>query len=200
MVVEGLRDVLGQDVSSHCDARFLSPLLRERVPELSADSRTLEGVWAHDEEAHFSAFVEVCSRLVDCDHEVDAVPAASVPEFSAPEPLLADEFRIGCLGAYDEFTTERPFTAFLALRSQLDPKLARFVRQVIADGARHYCQLLRHVQQGPRQRSDLDAILTELRKVEGTPYATTFFLDHDDEVSSGSIRSAAERALMRRLA
>ena len=107
---------------------------------------------------------------------------------------------MACLGAYDEFTTVRAYTACLPLYARLGPRFEGYVCSVIADEARHYHAFLDVARrEWPERLPDLPAFLADLRDIEGTPYAATFVLDHDDPVFTEAICSAAERALMRHL-
>jgi hypothetical protein len=104
-------------------------------------------------------------------------------DFSRLEPWFGGEFAFLCLAAYDEWVTVRSYSAGLVWYDALGPAFGRWMRGVIADEARHYCQFPSLAKSGhPGRLREVPDLMRALGGVEGEPYRSTFLLDHDDPI------------------
>ena len=194
---ERLHSILYWDMTSEYDARFLSAYLRAGAWTLSEEFWARERVWAADEERHFRGFQSVYERLFGAS---GAILERRRPDFAPLAHLFADEFSMALLLAYDELTTVRGYRVNLGFYDQLGPAFGRYVRMVIADEGRHYGSFLgllreRHAHRFGEAERSLQCILD----MEGTPYAQTFVLDHDEEVYTQAVAIESASILLRHL-
>lgn len=196
-----LERALWEDVTSEFDERFLTAHLLQLPIELSTCFWGAHRKWAREEREHHGSFLAVYRRFWGHERDVEAELLDRRPNFEPLQSLFADEFRIACLAAYDEYATVRVYTHYLDLYDKLGPDFGRFLRSVITDEAHHYASFLRVAARFlPDRAAELPGILQEIRALEGTPYAATFLLDHDNPVFSAKILAGAERALLDHLA
>ena len=192
-----LEPVLREDVLSEYDARFLSARIAASDLELSPEFRAAERVWAADEERHYRV-----TRQVFDEHWglAPAVLTERRPNFAPLAELFDDELTLLVLLAYDELATVRAYRANLQLYAKLGPAYLRWARALVADEAWHYAAFLDVVRRVHGHRlAEASSHLDRVIALEGTPYAATFVLDHDDSVFTPEILTSAERALRRHL-
>ncbi|MEL6905763.1 MAG: hypothetical protein AAFP22_10175, partial [Planctomycetota bacterium] len=134
----------------------------------------------------------------DAERDFEALQRRA-PDFGPLASVFEDEFRLLLLGAYDELCTVRGYRGNLDLYDRLGVPFGDFVRRVIADEARHYSLFLGVLRERyAARRAEAPAIIAEIRALEGTPYAQTFVLDHDDaELYTGAVCDQAARILHR---
>jgi len=197
-----LRPILVHDMETEYDGRFLMAHVRGLPIELTPPARAAFAEWASDEERHFEGFRAALERLFGegVEREVAAL-GRRVPDFEPLAEVFEDEFLILLLGAYDELCTVRAYRANLPLYDRLGPAFGRFLRRVIADEARHYALFLGALRERhTRRRGEAADAIDRVRALEGTPYAQTFFLDHDDgELFDDHVCDDAARVLRRHL-
>lgn len=195
---------LWPDLFSEYDARFLSAWVRGLDHDFTAGFRACEARWARDEELHFLGFRAVYAALTGADEaELDARLArrAADVDFAPLAHLFADELTAACLMAYDELATVRAYQRNGPVYALLGPELERFVAQVTADEGRHFRNFLKLLRIEHADRLDeVPAAVAAIRATEGTPYANTFVLDHDDDVWDDALFDEAADVLRRRLA
>jgi len=197
---EKLRELLYFDMTSEFDARFFSAHVRALGLDLGDDFLAFEGAWARDEALHCEGFRRVNRLLFGWTDARFAELDRRRPDFAPLAHLFTDEFSIACLGAYDELATVRAYRSSLAWYDLLGPAFARFVRRVTADEGWHYSGFLRVLRRRHRHRfAEAPAVVAAIRASEGTPYACTFVLDHDDAVWSESMFDEASAVLLRHL-
>ena len=194
---ETLRATLWWDVSSEYDARFLTDYLRQLDVPFTDDFRAAADQWDVDEAEHCSGFREIYEALFgSCQSELDA----RKPDFAGVAHLFRDEFSISCLMAYDELATVRGYRVNMHLYDQLGPEVSGFVRHVIADEGRHYGAFAKVMRKHYAHRLDeVPAIVAEVRRTEGTPYAQTFVLDHDEDIYTDKLFDEAQELLLKHM-
>lgn len=197
-----LRPVLVHDMETEYDGRFLMAHVRGLPIDLTPPARAAFAEWAADEERHHRGFRAALERLFGDGVEPEiAGLVRRVPDFEPLAELFEDEFLILLLGAYDELCTVRAYRANLPLYDRLGAAFGRFLRRVIADEARHYALFLGALRERhSHRRGEAADAITRVRALEGTPYAQTFFLDHDDgDLFDDAVCDDAARVLRRHL-
>ena len=191
------------DVFSEYDARHLSTFVRTLDVELTDHFWACERHWKRDEELHYLGFRAAYGALVDrAVEDIDAELGRRryAVDFGPIADLFEDELAIACLMAYDELATVRAYRSGFERYARLGPELSPSVRQVTADELRHFRNFVKLVRQEHAHRLDeVGAGIDRIRAREGTAYANTFVLDHDDDVWSESIFDEAAQLLRRRL-
>lgn len=201
-VLGELRPVLREDLFSEYDGRFLTAWLRDEGPPLSAPAQDALAAWDRDERRHCEGFRLVLRCLWD---DFDAVEGAALaqrePDFGPLAPLMQDELGLLLLAAYDELCTVRAYRRLLPHYAHLGPRFVAWIHEVVADEAWHYALFLGVLRSVHRARlTEAPARLARIRAAEGTPYAATFLLDHDDaELFSPDLCDQAQRVLLRQL-
>lgn len=194
-----LRPLLLDDMQTEFDGRFLMRHLGDLPFELSPAARRAFGEWNADEKRHYRGFRITLEALFD---DLDAELAAlgtRAPDFAPFTEVFGEEFSLLLLGAYDELCTVRAYRGNLPLYDTLGPAFGDYVRRVITDEARHYSLFLGVLRtEHAHRRADALAWIERIRGLEGTPYAATFVLDHDDsDLYSDAICDQAVRILVR---
>lgn len=191
-------DVLLWDLLSEYDARFFSDYLPTLGIEFSEQFLQVERAWASDEERHYVFFHEAYDEVHGLTRELLAELEARRADFGPIAHLFEDEFSIACLGAYDELATVRAFRKNLPNYDKLGPEFGDLIRKIIADEARHYHRFLRVLQTEHAHRAgEAPHVIARIRATEGTAYANTFVLDHDDPIFTDDIYDEAEAILLR---
>lgn len=197
---EALEEVLFLDLSSEFDARFYSVHVRQLGIELSSAFLKFEPEWARDEAKHMDGFRRTLKAGFGWNDERIAELNGRRSNFEPLAHLFRDEFAILCLSAYDELATVRAYLGNMHRYRLLGPSFLRFLRSVIADEGWHYSRFLELIRKRHAHRlNESAAMVAEIRAAEGTPYASTFVLDHDDDVWSDAIFDEAEQVLLRAL-
>lgn len=174
-----LSSLLLDDLTTEYDARLLGSHLRRVGAHWSEAFWRVENRWEADEAQHH----RVASRVYRSCGGADPGLRARQADFGHLEPWLEDEFAFLCLAAYDEWVTVRAYSAGLVWYDALGPAFGRWMRGVIADEARHYCQFLSLAKSGhPRRLDEVPDLMRAIGGVEGEPYRSTFLLDHDDPI------------------
>jgi len=193
-----LGKILLEDVVSEYDARFLSRHVHGLPLTYSPPFLAAERRWRADEERHFRFTAAVYDEHWGLD---SARVGDRSPDFGPLAPLFTDELAMLVLFAYDELATVRAYRANLSWYAKLGPAYLRWARALIADEAWHYSAFLAVIRSVHRARLDeARALLDRVIELEGTPYAATFVLDHDDPVFTQAILADAEGVLRRHLA
>ena len=193
---ERLRFILVWDFLSEFDARFYSRYVRALDLPFTRSFLATEAQWALDEKRHCEVFRTAYDVVIGIDAEFQAELDRREANFGPIEHLFEDEFSIACLGAYDELATVRAYKANLEWYDRLGPKFGKVVRRVIADEAQHYANFLELLRNEHAHRvEDADRVITRIRETEGTPYANTFILDHDDPIFTDEIYDESESIL-----
>ncbi|MFT5198644.1 MAG: hypothetical protein ACI87O_001302 [Planctomycetota bacterium] len=178
-----LEATLRLDVQSEFDARFLAEHLAKQQWTLSAPMSEALEHWLVDEELHQMLFLQVYKAAFPARYEDLQRDLAQLGQNVVIEPLkqlMADEFEVLCLMAYDKLTTVKAYQALLPQYFLLGPRMEPLLRMVIRDEGRHYATFARILRMHHAQRlSETPAQLEKIRSNEGTPYANTFVLDHD---------------------
>jgi hypothetical protein len=192
-----LSSLLLDDLTTEYDARLLGSHLRRVGAHWSAAFWRVEARWEADEAEHHRVARRVYLACVGLE---DPSLGARQADFSHLEPWLEDEFTFLCLAAYDEWVTVRAYTAGLVWYDALGPAFGRWMRGVIADEARHYCQFLFLARSGHSDRlQEVPDLMRAIGGVEGEPYRSTFLLDHDDPIFRPEWFGEARRVLQRHL-
>ncbi|HIF41126.1 MAG TPA: hypothetical protein EYQ74_08510 [Planctomycetes bacterium] len=192
-----LSSLLLDDLLTEYDARLLGSHLRRVGAHWSEAFWRVEADWEADESQHH----RVARRVyLSCGGSEDLGLGVRQADFSHLEPWLDDEFAFLCLAAYDEWVTVRAYSAGLAWYDALGPAFGRWMRGVIADEARHYCQFLSLAKSGhPERLQEVPDLMGAIGGVEGEPYRSTFLLDHDDPIFRAEWFDQARRVLQRHL-
>ncbi len=197
---EALEEVLFLDLSSEFDARFYSIHVRQLGIELSSAFLNFEPEWARDEAKHMDGFRRTLKAGFGWSEQRMAELNGRRSNFEPLAHLFRDEFAILCLSAYDELATVRAYLGNMHHYRKLGPAFLRFLRSVIADEGWHYSRFLDVIRKQHAHRlGEARSMVQEIRSAEGTPYASTFVLDHDDDVWSDAIFDEAEQVLLRAL-
>ena len=201
---EALAEPLWADVFSEYDARLLAAHLGRLGLPFTEAFRSCVHHWAADEELHHRGFLHAYAALTGRPTralEAELEGRGATVDFGPLEPLFEDELSITCLFAYDELATVDAYLAGRAAHARLGPELERFARVVTADEGRHFRNFLKLVRQEHGERLDeVPGIVARIRGLEGTRYAATFVLDHDDDVWSEGLFDRAAGRLCRHLA
>lgn len=206
----GFRSILLKALHAEHDAEFFCQELDRRVAagklQLTPEFRAFEHAWRRDELDHTLGYAKVISLLYgDDEAELLAHSRARQPKFERLEPLLADEFSICLLLAYDEMVTAGSYRAdgrtfYPQFRNE---RLLQWIKRLAADEERHSANLLavlRQCHQAELHRTE--SVLTQIARIDvvGAEYAATFVLDHDEaSVFTERQLAAARRRLLRRL-
>lgn len=202
-VLAGLRPILREDFFSEYDGRFLTAHLGELPYALTPEARFAFALWDRDERHHCEGFRATLASLYD---DFDAREARAVlrrtPDFEPLAELFENEHALLLLAAYDELCTVRAYRRLLPRYRPLGARFVRWVRGVIADEAWHYALFLGALRARHAHRADeAPARIARIRAAEGTPYAATFLLDHDDgDLFSAEVCDQAARIVLRQLA
>lgn len=195
-----LERLLWDDLATEYDARFLAPYLRARGLDGNPDFRATLAAWAADEERHHATVRAWYERFFGWTDAQERALAGRRPDFVPLAHLFTDPFAVLCLLAYDELVTVRGYLANLPTYAAADPELGAFVRRLATDEGCHYRAFLGHLRRDHAHRAtDAPAVLARVRAAEGTPYAATFVLDHDDPVYEERMYDEAQRVLLRAL-
>jgi len=192
-----LSSLLLDDLTTEYDARLLGSHLRSVGAHWSGAFWRVEARWEADEAEHHRVARRVFRA---CGGRWDPGLGVRQADFSQLEPWLGDEFTFLCLAAYDEWITVRAYTAGLVWYDALGPTFGRWMRGVIADEARHYCQFLSLARNGHTDRlKEVPGLMRAIGGVEGEPYRSTFLLDHDDPIFRAEWFDQARCVLQRHL-
>ena len=195
-----LEDVLRWDLLSEYDARFFSEYLKTLDLDYTEHFLAVEEGWASDEERHYRFFHEAYDEVSGITPAFLDELGRRKPDFQPIAHLFEDEFSIACLGAYDELATVRAFKKNLPNYDKLGPGFGKLLRRIIADEARHYHRFLEVLRKEHAHRSaDAPAVVARIRATEGTAYANTFVLDHDDPIFTDDIYDEAEAILLKHI-
>lgn len=190
--------ILLDDLLSEYDSRFLTEHLASLAQEFSPSFHSLMRRWAEDEQRHFRHIHAVYERHWGL--QPDQLLSRQ-PDFAPLASLFEDEFSILCLGAYDELVTSRAYRDNLGWYCRLGPAYLRWARALAADEAGHYAGFLGLLEAEHRwQFERASAVIDRIQNLEGTAYAATFVLDHEDPVFTPEALEHAARILRRKLA
>jgi hypothetical protein len=191
---------LWDDLVTESDALRLSRHLRSCGARPSQEFWTAHEAWLLDERRHFEQVLGVYRATFSWDAARQARLEARQADFRPLAHLFDDELAVLSLGAYDELVTIRGYRGNLPLYRSLGPAAERTMRAVIADEGRHFRTFLKLIRK--RRAGDLarfEGLVARIRACEGTPYAATFVLDHDDPVYGDDLYDEAAALLTRRL-
>jgi hypothetical protein len=206
--VRFLRELLWYDASTEYDARHLTAFLEDFAVPLSPAFWQAHARWAVEEEHHCNGFLEALegifgSRAADGSGVTWRQQLASRhPDVTDLADELRDEFDVLLAAAYDELGTVRAYRANLVAYDRLGPDMARFVRLVIADEARHYASFLALLRREGRARLDTAPVrLAELRaRLDGVQYGRVFLFDHFGPEYTTELKERASAILLGQLA
>ncbi len=186
-----LEATLRLDVESEFDARFLAGhLARQSWAMCSALEQALDQ-WLLDENLHQELFLQVYGaafpdKVEDLKHDLEARNHGVA--FEPIQHLMDSEFEVLCLLSYDELATVKAYRALLPQYRLLGPSMTPLLDLVVRDEGQHYAIFARILRaQYPTRLSEAADQVDKIRSNEGTPYGSTFVLDHDCDDWTDSI-------------
>lgn len=184
--IEAQRDDIWRDLYAEYDARhFMLRVLRGRAAQTPLFRRLID-LWWQDEKHHAQGFARLY-RLFFGRSEIDLYDELSLrrADFSRIDHLMDDAFSVCVLLAFDELVTtgayreDRRFYRGLGV-----PAFGAWVRNLVADEARHFANAVKVLKAEHADRLDeAPALIDELVRLDCAPdpYQATFVLDHFDE-------------------
>lgn len=176
--------VLYHDMVSEYDARLFSPFVYSLNLPLSPEFRSVDEVWSRDEENHFNGFRIVNQAVFGItDKDLEEKVYTRTANFDPLRHLLADEFSILVVSAYDELCTVRGYAADIPIYDGIGPQMGQFIRRVIGDEGWHYSKFLAMLKRYHSHRfGEAEGLFQRIRDSEGIPYQNTFVMDHVEDV------------------
>jgi hypothetical protein len=190
------------DLAAEWDARLLEAHILGADREFSPEFYAFLKGWAADEERHTEGLLRLYS-LVTGEPE-DAVLSrlrARAGDFSSVEPLLAGEFEVLILLAYDEAMSTAAYRDDIPFYRSLGPaSFGRLLRELKNDEAMHYRNAVELLVLAHSDR--VDDVPGEVERVvqfdkAQEEYRATFVLDHATDQFDGAEMERVGRSVVR---
>jgi hypothetical protein len=207
--IRNLEESFWIELATEYDAEHFCEYLRSREAggtlHLSEMFCDFERIWRRDELNHVRGFARVFSVLYSIDEmELFSRLRSRKPSFRSIEPLLADEFAVCVVLAYDELATTRSYQYDMIHRYPKfgNPALVKWIGLVAKDEAWHFENTLRLVRRHHSARiPEVAGMLDKLVKFDATlsEYGATFVLDHSANSYNAAFLDSCRSFILRRL-
>jgi hypothetical protein len=207
--VEKLEPTLWIELATEYDADHFCEYLKYREEKgeivFSSMFSTFERIWRRDELNHTRGFARIYSVLYSTsEEELLAKLHNRRSDFGAIEPLLADEFAICVVLAYDEIATTRSYQYDLVHRYPRfrSRAMVDWIRLVARDEAWHFENALNIIKENHSCRiPEVPSLLDRLMSFDasGAEYGATFVLDHGANNYDPEFLASCRSFILRRL-
>jgi hypothetical protein len=201
---ESVRDELWGDLCAEHDAEYFWTYLNAGDHSFSAAFQSVVSVWRSDERNHYLGLRRICSLVYGLtEEEIDRRMAEREVNFIPMHHLLADEFRICVVAAYDELVSARGYKRFAGeFKAFGRPEFVTLIKRAARDEALHYqnfLDVLRFAHAG--RLNEVAGVVDEICAYEARrdlEYSATFILDHfDDTFSRGFLADCGQTVVKR---